>query len=415
MDWLTDPLVLARFVHIAACVMAAGTATFAVLAAAPAAATGDLRRRWRLVVAACAAIAALSGLGWLAITAANILGTSFADVCLHGGLWSVAADTQFGRLAVMRVAIALLLILPGWNDRLRAALALVLVVLIAPAGHAGAQAGAWGWLHLAADAAHLVAAACWLGALPALAMLLAASYLDPAGLGASAVRATARFSSLGIACVAALIATGAINSWFLLSGPGDLMTTVYGRVLALKLGLFAAMLAIAAVNRFQLTPRLADVVALRALLRNSLFELVLGAGVLFLVAILGMLEPGGHHHESSAIPVNAAFVHIHTNLAMADVTVAPGRPGPVDVRIHLSNEDSTDYGARAVHVELRPPEADASIVAFDAKPASDAVWEARGIALRRPGIWTLLLTITPRNGAIVVLDGPIVIQSREQE
>ena len=415
MDWLTDPLVLARFVHIAACVMAAGTATFAVLAAGPAAATGDLRRRWRLVVAACAAIAALSGLGWLAITAANILGTSFADVCLHGGLWSVAADTQFGRLAVMRVALALLLILPGWNDRLRAALALVLVVLIAPAGHAGAQAGAWGWLHLAADAAHLVAAACWLGALPALAMLLAASYLDPAGLGASAVRATARFSSLGIACVAALIATGAINSWFLLSGPGDLMTTVYGRVLALKLGLFAAMLAIAAVNRFHLTPRLADVEALRALLRNSLCELALGAGVLFLVAILGMLEPGGHHHASSAIPEDAAFVHIHTNLAMADVTVAPGRPGPVDVRIHLSNEDSTDYDARAVHVELRPPEADVSIVAFDAKPASDAVWEARGIALRRPGIWTLLLTITPRNGAIVVLDGPIVIQSREQE
>lgn len=108
-------------------------------------------------------------------------------------------------------------------------------------------------------------------------------------------------------------------------------------------------------------------------------------------------------------------MHIHTNLAMADVTVAPGRPGPVDVRIHLSNEDSTDYDARAVHVELRPPEADVSIVAFDAKPASDAVWEARGIALRRPGIWTLLLTITPRNGAIVVLDGPIVIQSREQE
>lgn len=415
MDWLTDPMVLARFVHIAACVMAAGTATFAVLAAGPAAATGDLRRRWRLVVAACAAIAALSGLGWLAITAANILGTSFADVCLHGGLWSVAADTQFGRLAVMRVALALLLILPGWNDRLRAALALVLVVLIAPAGHAGAQAGAWGWLHLAADAAHLVAAACWLGALPALAMLLAASYRDPAGLVASAVRATARFSWLGIACVAALIATGAINSWFLLSGPGDLMTTVYGRVLALKLGLFAAMLAIAAVNRFHLTPRLADVEALRALLRNSLFELALGAGVLFLVAILGMLEPGGHHHASSAIPEDAAFVHIHTNLAMADVTVAPGRPGPVDVRIHLSNEDSADYDARAVHVELRPPEADVSIVAFDAKPASDAVWEARGIALRRPGIWTLLLTITPRNGAIVVLDGPIVIQSREQE
>ena len=31
--WLTDPLVVVRFVHFTACVMAAGTAAFAVLAA----------------------------------------------------------------------------------------------------------------------------------------------------------------------------------------------------------------------------------------------------------------------------------------------------------------------------------------------------------------------------------------------
>jgi len=415
MNWLTDPLVLSRFVHFAACVMAAGTAVFAVLAAGPAAELDALRRRWRLIVMSSAAIAALSGLAWLALIAANIVGTSLADACLHGGLWSVASDTQFGRIALARILLVLILVVPLWSDRARAALALALAVLIAPAGHAGAQAGPWGWLHLAADAGQLAAAAGWLGGLLPLAMLLAAAHRDPAALGPAAIRTTARFSSLGIACVGTLIVTGAVNSWFLLSGPADLVTTVYGRVLALKLGLFAAMLAIAAVNRFHLTPRLAEAGVARTLRRNSLYELALGAGVVFLVAVLGTQEPGGHHHDHGAVAGDDAFVHIHTNIAMADVTIAPGRPGPVDVRVHLSNEDFTDYAARAVSIQLRPPEADAPRIAFDAKSAGGATWNTTGITIPRPGIWTIIVTITPPTGAIVVLDAPIVISTRQQE
>jgi putative copper resistance protein D len=381
---------------------------FAILAAAPTSETGDLRRRWRRLVILASAIAALSGFAWLAIVAANIVGTPLADLW-RGGLWPVAADTQFGRLASVRVLLALVVMLPSWGDRMRAILALALLVLIAPAGHAGAQAGAWGWVHLAADALHLVAAACWLGGLPALAMLLAASNRDPARFGTYAVRMTARFSWMGIACVGALIATGLVNSAFLLSGPGDLITSVYGRLLAIKLGLFVALVAIAAFNRFHLTPLLAERDARHALLRNSVMELALGAGVLFLVAILGTLEPGAHRHDAGAIPSDAAFVHIHTNLVMADVTITPGRPGPVDIRISLSNEDSSPYEARAVHVALRPPEEDAATIAFEAKHVADTVWVSGGIAIPQPGIWTLLLTITPSAGEIVVVDGPIVI------
>ena len=408
MDWLTNPLVLARFVHLAACVVAAGTAVFVVLAGALTAVSDDLHRRWRRLVAIGAALAALSGLGWLAIVAANIVGTSFPDLWQHD-IWTVAAGTQFGRLASARILLALLVMLPLWGDRSRAILALALLVLIAPAGHAGAQAGPWGWAHLAADALHLVAAACWLGGLPALVMVLAASKRDPAGLGGYAIRTTGRFSWVGIACVGTLIATGVINSAFLLSGPGDLLTTVYGRLLSIKLLLFGALVAIAAVNRFRLTPRLAQPDVRHALLRNSVIELVLGAGVLFLVAILGTLEPGGHRHDSGAIASDAAFVHIHTNVAMADVTVTPGKPGTVAVRIGLSNEDSTPYEARAVKVTLRPPEEDAATIVFQAKHVADAVWASGGIKIPLPGIWTLLLTITPPSGEIVVLDGPIVI------
>jgi putative copper resistance protein D len=284
-----------------------------------------------------------------------------------------------------------------------------LIVLIAPAGHAGAQAGPEGWVHLVADAAHLLAAAAWLGGLPALAMYLGAAERDPQRQGETAARLTARFSWLGIACVGTLIASGVINSYFLLSGPGDLLSTTYGRVLALKLGLFAAMLAIAAANRFYLTPRLRDQGAARSLRRNSLIEVCLGAGVLLFVAILGTLEPGGHHHDTGSVPEDAAFVHIHTSLVMADVTVEPGRAGLAEVRIHLSREDFSNYPARGVRVELRPPEAAKASIVREAKQTGDGIWKAGDVDLWSGGIWTVLLSIVPTQGNAVVLDAPIVI------
>src|SRR6185312_3228487 len=135
----------------------------------------------------------------------------------------------------------------------------------------------------------------------------------------------------------------------------------------------AAMLAIATANRFYLTPRLCAQSTVRSLRRNSLIEVCLGAGVLLLVAILGTLEPGGHHHNTGSIPEDAAFVHIHTSLVMADVTVEPGRPGLAEVRIYLSREDSSSHLARAVRVELRPPQGAKASIVRDAKQTGDGI------------------------------------------
>jgi len=65
-----------------------------------------------------------------------------------------------------------------------------------------------------------------------------------------AAAATSRLSLLGIVCVGALLTSGLINSRNLLAGPRDLVATDFGRLILLKIGLFAAMVAIAAVNRF---------------------------------------------------------------------------------------------------------------------------------------------------------------------
>jgi putative copper resistance protein D len=100
--------------------------------------------------------------------------------------------------------------------------------------------------------------------------------------------------------VAVLLLSGIVNSWFLI-GPvawRAAFTTLYGRLLLIKIVLFALMLALAAVNRLRLVPKLQRAAlasegnavwhALRATL---IAETTLAMLVLGLVAVIGTLEP----------------------------------------------------------------------------------------------------------------------------
>lgn len=168
-------------------------------------------------------------------------------------------------------------------------------------GHGAATEGAAGLLHLAGDILHTLAAGVWIGALVAFLLLLRPR-AHSAELDAVLHKALQGFSGVGSALVAVLVASGLVNSWFLV-GPSriaGLWTTPYGQLLSLKLALFAAMLALAAVNRFRLTPALGATVAengcssakaLAALRRSLILETALAVLVLGLVAWLGTLAP----------------------------------------------------------------------------------------------------------------------------
>ena len=412
---MTEPIVLARAIHLAATVLAAGTVAFTVLVAEPAFSRARplaaFRRRMNILTWLALAVAVASGATWLALLAADIYGAPVIAVCLHGGLWAVLTGTQFGaawsaRLLVA-VLLALLLLLSPALRWLQLAAAAAFIAPIALSGHAGATPGAEGEVHLASDMLHLAAAGLWLGALPALAMLLV-SPRQPKGLAA---RAAARFSAAGIVAVAVILATGIVNSWMLLAGPYDLIATSYGRLLFLKIGLFVAMVGIAAVNRFHLTPRLPAAQARRALMRNSLAETALGAGVLLLVGALGAMSPTAHKHfETADVPADAAFVHIHTEEAMAEVTIEPGRPGPAAASIRVMHEDSSQYATNDVRLELEPPSPAFPLVRRSAVLQSDGTWRVDGLNLPQPGNWTVRVTIAPEKGKPIVLDAPIVIE-----
>ena len=409
---------LARGVHIAATLLACGTIAYAVIIAEPAGAKvrasfAALRHQLTVLTWFALALTILSGAAWLVLLASDILGASITDVCLHGGAWPVLFDTRFGLVWCVRLVLALLLgvlIRQPATRGLQLAAAAALIALPALVGHAGASPGMAGNFHLVSDMVHLLAAGAWLGGLPAFALLLARARSEP-GWDDVAVTATRRFSVVGILSVGGLLASGLTNSWYLLSGPRDLVTTDYGRLVALKIGLFAAMVTLAAVNRFYLTPRLPERSALRALLRNSIAEIGLGLCVVLFVAILGTLPPAAHIHPTPAdIPPNAAFVHIHAPEAMADVTVDPGRAGTAQVTIRVVREDFSRFPAKVVRLVLEPPTPGSRKLERDAIEQSDGSWGVNGIPLAEFGIWTVRVIVTPSKGEPIPLDAPIVIE-----
>jgi putative copper resistance protein D len=292
-------LAVARGAHFASAMLLFGELAF-VLFVAPRG--DDALRRLRPVALWSIAIAVASWLVWLVCEAVQMSGSPLAHGLDAHTLARVLGETSFGRLWLFRLGLLALLAAllisarvgrSGYRRGAIASLFLLAGVCLASlawAGHAAAGSGVQGRIQLASDALHLLAAGAWLGALPGLVLLLGAK----PGLAASAVAAR-RFSVLGIASVGTLLLTGIINARYLVQTLPRLFGTDYGRLLLAKIALVAVMLALAAVNRLVLTPRLAsDGESAARLRRNARGEVAAGLGVIAIVAVLGITIPGAH-------------------------------------------------------------------------------------------------------------------------
>jgi len=295
---LAAGLVASRFVHYLALSVLFGGALFPFY---------GMKERQRapawlaLLLRAAALLALISGISWLMFTAAGMSG-SIAGLTDPHVLWLVVSSTDFGRVWVLRLVLAAGLVVLAWaghmgREKHYALLAgsLILLASIALTGHAGSDSSRFGFLHRAADAIHLIAAGVWIGALVMLSALVitaarSRSWDELAGLHYGLTQ----FSGTGTAVVVALLVTGLINPGFLAS-----LTTLYGRVLLAKLGVFGCMLVLAAANRFWLTPLLGGTMqaradsraAVRMLGASVVSETMLAMLVLLAVAWLGTLAP----------------------------------------------------------------------------------------------------------------------------
>ena len=276
------PLVAVRWVHFAVTMLLFGTALWALYAPPPARSVVPHGASLALAVIALASAGA-----WALLTLIHISGEGIADPAL---IRTMLLGTGFGRAFVAEALIALVLIITLTAlPRLRwahAAVSGALLAALAFVGHSAVGQGLSGDARLAGQAMHLLSGGAWLGALPALYLSLAAA---PQAAGES-VR---RFSTMGIVAVLAILVTGAANTALMLGMSRAFVSSIYFRVLLVKLALVAAMIAVAVINRVSISPQIgrSPTAALRSLRRNVIFEQGLGLGVLAVVSWLGALDP----------------------------------------------------------------------------------------------------------------------------
>jgi putative copper resistance protein D len=261
-------------------------------------------------------VAQISWIAWLLLITASMSGEDLIACISSDALGTVLFSTQFGHLWLMCLISGIVFGIGLWllerTSRPRRVLTVSVVwissiqlVSLAWGGHAVANPGPYGSVHLLSDALHLLTSAFWPGALLPLAMflfvLLKSNQIDALGLAAAVVR---RFSASSLIAVAAMALTGLLNSVFMVGNPRVLLTTDYGHLLISKLVLFLLMVGFGALNLFLVKPSLAGDLpdmnvadqksAIRSLLRNVLCEVGLGAAVILIVAALGITPPPLH-------------------------------------------------------------------------------------------------------------------------
>ena len=436
---MPDALIGVRAVHFASTAMVFGVmlfrfqiaeAVFRQAGAAVLAVKTNYLRKLSWIFWISLALAVLSGAMWLVLLAANISNEPIPVAVADGTLWTVLTQTQIGFVWTLRLILAALLagwsllVNPDYKSIFRSGwlpifCAASFIGSLAWSGHAGGTPGIDGDVHVASDFLHLVAAGAWLGGLLPLTLLFAsARYAQDPSMPHLIRAATLRFSTVGLFAVGTLLATGIVNAAILVGSLPALLETNYGNLLLAKIGLFAVTVCVAAINRLHLTPRLPNAGAMRQLARNTWIETGVGLIIIVIVSVLGILPPAAHmnmhnhaHTPTGSTNPNVAFVHIHSNKGMAEVTIAPDRPGVARASIRLMSEDFSPLAASDVAFVLTP-QAPTSIppIFRAATRLSDGTWEVDELEIGQPGVWIVKLTVKSDVGEPFVLDAPIVIE-----
>jgi putative copper export protein len=281
-ETVAPALIVVRFFTFGLAILAFGAAAFALYAPT----ASPPRSRVRL---APPLLLALSAGAYAVLVTREASGTpGFPPLPLIG---DILTTTGFGRALATVVVSALLLVgtaASAWETRwLRLALSGAAMVALAFVGHAADDGGAGGAVRLALMALHLMAIGFWLGALPSLWGALRWRSTDT-------VELLNRFGLVGGAAAVVVLASGLGTVGLMAVDARGALGAVYVRVLALKLAFVVALLALAAVNRFRLTPMMSRDPdrARRELRRTIVIEQVVAVCALACVSLLGQLDPG---------------------------------------------------------------------------------------------------------------------------
>jgi copper transport protein len=327
-----------------------------------------------------ASIIGLGGaIGSLGFQGLDVLGLPLSSI-LAAAPWRMAWGTSLGPALLVATAamsaglIALRRPSSGFT-RASSALALAGVGLsLATTGHAAtAEPQA---LTRPAIFIHGVGVAFWLGALAPLAAMVLRRPKQ-------AWPVVQRFSNAAMPVVGLLALAGLVLAVIQLASFQALAGTSYGIILSVKLVLVAGLLGLAALNRFRLSPALArDITATRPLARSIIAECVLALAILAVVAGWRFTPP-----PRSLIPETPLALHIHSDKAMFQILISPGRVGTDDFVLQLMKGDGSLLSVKEATLELSMPARNIEPIERLGVLEPDRYWHVRGVPLPIAGRW----------------------------
>lgn len=250
-----------------------------------------MERRTAVLAAWSLALAVVAELCWLVAESDVLAGAGIG--AFLAAVPVVARHTEFGHLVLAQAGVLLVAFFVlgsarrGVRPVLAAALSGIAVLLEAWHLHAAAMDSGPSFF-LACEALHVLAAVAWLGSLLPLALFVRAA---PPRV---ALTAALRYSTFGKLAVVALIVTAAWQGLVLVGSLPAFVTTAYGRVVLIKIVLFAVLIGFAIRHRFRMVPAFADADSrsLRRRLGRSIFEETgFGVAIVLVAAVLASLAP----------------------------------------------------------------------------------------------------------------------------
>jgi copper transport protein len=324
----------------------------------------------------------------LGLQGVDALGLGLAEIA-SARTWSTGLATSYGWTAIVCFAAVALagLSLRIARGRLSAILAIA-AWIAAPlalvlSGHASAAYPQW--LTRPAVFLHIAGIVFWVGALVPLFVLLR----QP---GHAAARPLARFSAAIPLPVAAILVSGIALAAVQLGPDTAHWLSPYGVILACKRGLLVILLGLAVWNRLALSrPALAgDARAMRRLKSSIGIEIVLVLVILGLVAGWRFTPPPRALAEAAAVPIS---MHIHTDRAMADITIEPGRAGANRLSIFLMDGEFVAVEPMEVGVAVSVPDLGIEASQVSAVLGDDGLWRVDDLMIPVAGTWRLDLEI----------------------
>jgi len=287
----------------------------------------------------------------------------------------------------------------------------------AASSHAAAASGsAWA---IAADFAHLIAAAVWAGGLIFLALLLLQLHRrkaepDPDRM----VPLLKRYSLSAQVAVFLLALTGLLSSFVQLPSAASLFATTYGRVLLIKLIIVAAILALAYFNN-RAVQRAQDTVASQSKLRHFTRRVAAEAGIaaiLFIsVAVLVQTPTPNLPPQSAAAAPSLPFNEMAYDADLAiHLQVTPNQVGHNRYWVHLSRPDSSDIGeVQLVRLFFSHQTEEMGQARLDLAGLGEDAFAAEGAFLNRDGDWNLSVYVRRRGMDDVLAETIVPVPSAE--